>query len=292
MNLISIFSRFPDQDACIEHLESVRWGDEPHCPHCGGIRVARKADSGRKGRWNCRDCKSSFNVLSGTIMEKTKLPLQKWFLAIGLVINAKKSLSSHQLGRDLDMNQKSAWFMQQRIRAHMASEQGPLLQGIIEADETYIGGKPRKANRKEDRKPAKRGRGAENKIKVLGAVERGGKVAAQVMNRLRGPDIIRFLRKTVDPVGSLMITDEYTAYNAVRPMMAHAVINHSVQYADGDIHTNTIEGFWALVKRAWFGSHHKYTERFAPLFVAESAWKYNQRGNPHAFASFLRSIFP
>ena len=185
MNLLTIFSRFPDQDACIEHLESVRWGDEPHCPHCGGIQVARKADGERKGRWNCRDCKSSFNVLSGTIMEKTKLPLQKWFLAIGLVINAKKSLSSHQLARDLDMNQKSAWFMQQRIRAQMASEQRPMLQGIIEADETYIGGKPRKANRAEDRKPAKRGRGAENKTKVIGAVERDGKVAANMMQRLR-----------------------------------------------------------------------------------------------------------
>ena len=290
MNLISICSRFPDQDACIEHLEFVRWGDEPHCPHCGGMKVARKADGERKGRWNCRDCKSSFNVLSSTIFEKTKLPLQKWFLAIGLVINAKKSLSSHQLARDLDLNQKSAWFMQQRIRAQMASEQGTMLQGIIEADETYIGGKPRKANRAEDRKPAKRGRGAENKIKVLGAVERGGKVAAQVMQRLRGRDIIQFLRKTIEPNGSLLMTDEFTAYNVARPMMAHAVINHSVAYADGETHTNTIEGFWALLKRSWFGSHHRYTEHYAPLFVAEQAWKYNRRGNGHAFADFMQSI--
>ena len=133
-------------------------------PHCGGVRVARKADGERKGRWSCRDCKSSFNVLSGTLFEKTRLPLQKWFLAIGLVLNAKKSLSSHQLARDLGLNQKSAWFMQQRIRAQMASEQGPLLQGIVEMDETCIGGRPREANKAEDRKPAKRGRGAENTI--------------------------------------------------------------------------------------------------------------------------------
>lgn len=291
MNLLTIFTRFPDHDSCLEHMEAARWGDAPHCPHCGGIRVARKADGDRKGRWNCHDCHGSFNVLSGTIFEKTRLPLQKWFLAIGLIINAKKSLSSHQLARDLDMNQKSAWFMQQRIRAQMASEQGPMLQGIIEADETYVGGKPRKANRSEDRKPAKRGRGAENKIKVLGAVERGGKVAAQVMNQLRGQDIIRFLRKTVDPAGSVLMTDEYTAYNAVKPIMAHAVINHSVAYADGDTHTNTIEGFWALLKRAWYGSHHRYTEHYAPLFVAESAWKYNHRRNPNAFAGFLQGLF-
>ena len=168
MNLITIFSRFPDQESCIEHVETARWHDDPHCPHCGGLKVARKADGERFGRWNCHDCKSSFNALSGTIFEKTKVPLQKWFLAIGLMVNAKKSLSSHQLARDLELNQKTAWFMQQRIRAQMASEQRPMLQGILEADETYIGGKPRKANRKEDRKPAKRGRGAENKIKVLG----------------------------------------------------------------------------------------------------------------------------
>ena len=161
MNLIDLFSRYPDHDSCLAHLESIRWGDEPHCPHCGGVRVARKADGERKGRWSCRDCKSSFNVLSGTLFEKTRLPLQKWFLAIGLVLNAKKSLSSHQLARDLGLNQKSAWFMQQRIRAQMASEQGPLLQGIVEMDETCIGGRPRKASKAEDRKPAKRGRGAE-----------------------------------------------------------------------------------------------------------------------------------
>lgn len=291
MNLLSIFSRFPDHDACLEHLESLRWRDDPNCPHCGGIRVARKADGERRGRWNCRDCKSSFNVLSGTIFEKTKLPLQKWFLAVGLVVNAKKSLSSHQLARDLNLNQKSAWFMQQRIRAQMASEQGPMLQGILEADETYIGGKPRKANRSEDRKPAKRGRGT-SKLKVLGVKERGGRVAAQAAKRLDGRTIMRFFRGVVDPAGSVLMTDEYSAYNVVRPMMAHAVINHSVAYVDGDTHTNSIEGFWALVKRAWFGSHHKYSEQYAPLFIAEAVWKHNERKNPHAFSDFLRRVFP
>ena len=149
MNLINIFTRFPDQESCLAHMEKVRWGDDPHCPHCGGAKVARKADGHRVGRWNCHDCKSSFNVLSGTIFEKTKLPLQKWFMAIGLMVNAKKSLSSCQLARDLDLNQKSAWYMQQRIRAEMATKQGSiLLQGVIEADETYVGGKPRKRNRR------------------------------------------------------------------------------------------------------------------------------------------------
>ena len=144
MNLITIFSRFPDQESCIEHLEALRWAGDPFCPHCGDTDVARKAENERLGRWNCHGCKSSFNVLSGTIFQKTKIPLQKWFLAIGLVVNAKKSLSSHQLARDLQVTQPSAWYMQQRIRAAMATEEGELLHGIVEADETYIGGKPRK----------------------------------------------------------------------------------------------------------------------------------------------------
>ena len=147
MNLLTIFTRYPDQEACIEHLEKVRWGGEAHCPHCGCTSVARKQENDRIGRWNCHGCNSSFNVLSGTIFEKTKVPLQKWFLAIALVINAKKSLSSCQLSRDLELNQKTAWYMQQRIRAAMLTTDVDMLQGIVEADETYVGGKPRKRNK-------------------------------------------------------------------------------------------------------------------------------------------------
>ena len=136
MNILSLIARFPDQHACITHLEQVRWGDKPACPHCGSLRVARKAENQRIGRWNCHDCKASFNVLSKTIMQKTKIPLVKWFAAIALIVNAKKSLSSCQLARDLEMNQGSAWYIMQRIRAAMAADQGAFLRGIIEADET------------------------------------------------------------------------------------------------------------------------------------------------------------
>ena len=291
MNLITINHRYPDQEACISHLERVRWADEPHCPHCGAAKVARKAEGDRIGRWNCHECQASFNVLSGTIFEKTKIPLQKWFLAICLMVNAKKSLSSPQLARDLDMNQKSAWYMQQRIRAAMAADQAPMLQGIVEADETFVGGKPRKGNRRDDDKPGPRGR-ATKKTPVVGAVERGGKVVARMATDLTGKGILQFLRDTVDPQGTLLVTDEYAAYKwAARDCYQHAVINHAVAYADGDTHTNTIEGFWSLLKRAWYGSHHHYTKHWMPLFVAEAAWKYNHRNSDDAFASFMRRIF-
>ena len=290
MNLITIFRRFPDQQACIEHLEAIRWSDDPHCPKCGSTHVARKCDGERVGRWNCHDCHASFNVLAGTIFEKTRIPLQKWFLAIGLMVNAKKSLSSYQLARDVELTQPTALYMQQRIRAAMAEDQADLLHGIVEADETYVGGKPRKGNKRHGDGPgAPRGRGT-RKMPVIGAVERGGEVSARVADDLTGKGIIRFLKETVDPRGSLLITDEYKAYNAAKANYNHAVINHSVAYADGETHTNTIEGFWALLKRAWYGSHHHYSRRLAPLFIAEAAWKYNHREDDSAFSAFLRGV--
>ena len=292
MNVFKITARFPDQEACIEHLERVRFNPRAICPHCGSYDVARKAENDRVGRWNCHDCKSSFNVLSGTIFANSKIPLQKWFMAIGLMLNAKKSLSSPQLSRDIEVPQKASWYMQQRIRAEMTNKQGEImLHGIIEADETYLGPKPRKRNKRDDNEPkAPRGRGT-RKTPVIGAVERGGKVVAQVAGDLTGRGVMRFLRKTVDPAGSLLITDEYRAYRAVRSTIPHAVINHSERYADGLTHTNTIEGFWSLLKRAWYGTHHHYRKHYIPLYVGEACWKYNERNNRRAFGSFLAGCF-
>ena len=283
---------YPTQEACIEHLEAIRWGDVPVCPLCNSDQVARKRENKLVGRWNCHECKSSFNVLSGTVLEKTKIPLQKWFLAFALLINAKKSISSHQLARDLDLTQPTAWYLAHRIRTAMAQDrtEDDLLQGIVEADETFIGGKPRKANRKADRVKHSGGRGGK-KVTVLGAVERGGRVKTQVTGYVRGWDILRFLKRSIDPRRTELLTDEYRGYNSMSSIVPHYVINHSQQYADGDVHTNTIEGFWALVKRAWYGTHHHYTTRYMPLYMAESSWKYNARKNPLAFETLLRGLF-
>lgn len=140
MNLIDIFETFPTQQSCISHLEDIRWGDAPACPLCASSHVARKKEGQKVGRWNCHTCKSSFNVLSGTIFEKTHVPLQKWFLAINLMLNAKKSLSSYQLSRALQLTQPTTWYMQQRIRSSM-SQPDRMLYSLVEADETYIGGR-------------------------------------------------------------------------------------------------------------------------------------------------------
>ena len=288
MNLIEVMGRFPDQESCIEHLERIRWQDKAYCPHCGSIDVVRKTEDGvgRVGRYHCHDCGASFKVTCGTVFHGTKIPLQKWFMAIALIMNAKKSLSSYQLARDLDLKQKAAWYLMTRIRAEMAKKGGVLLQGIIEADETYIGGKPRKANKKEDRENAKRGRGTE-KDAIIGAVQRGGKVVAQLAPNLTGRTILNFIKSFVNIKDSELITDEYRAYELVGKEMKHTIINHQEQFVDGDTHTNTIEGFWSLLKRAWYGSHHHYSTAYTPLYVAEGCYKYNYR-EMDMFTKFIK----
>ena len=290
MNLIEVMERFPDQESCISHLEQIRWQNGTYCPHCGSIDVVRKKEDGigRIGRWNCHDCRASFKVTCGTMLHGVKIPLQKWFLAISLVMNAKKSLSSHQLARDLDLNQKTAWSIMTRIRAEMASQSSVILQGIVEADETYLGGKPRPKNRKEDTPKHARGRGTD-KTPILGAVQRGGQVIAQVATELTSRGILEFLNKFVKPDGSILMTDESTLYNQVE--MDRQSVNHQECFVDGIIHTNTIEGFWSLLKRAWFGSHHHYERKYTPLYLAEAAFKYNHRKNRRIFSTFLRECF-
>ncbi|RKU13829.1 hypothetical protein C6501_09070 [Candidatus Poribacteria bacterium] len=289
MNLIEVIKHFPDQESCIAFLENIRWGNTPICAHCGSLKVNNRHEKkeGLIGRWNCQDCKASFKVTCNTLFHGTKIPLQKWFAAISLMINAKKSLSSHQLARDLELNQKTAWYMMQKIRAEMAVKGNTLLKGIIEADETYIGGKPRKGNKRADDEPVKRGRGT-SKTPVIGAVERGGHVIAKVADDLTGQSIMRFIKDVASIEDSELMTDEFKGYLAIGREMKHHIINHKEQYVDGDVHTNTIEGFWSLLKRAWYGTHHHYSVAWMPLYVAEACYKYNYRDHDDVFWKFLR----
>ena len=286
MNLIHLCQQFPDQQACIAHLERLRWPVQAVCPLCGSDHVARKADKVRVGRWNCHDCKSRFNVLLGTIFRGTHLPLQTWFLAIALMVHTKKSLSSHQRARDLGLGQRSAWSMQQRIRQAMATDERHLLQGIIEADETYVGGKPRTKSQHN-----KRGRGTP-KVPVLGAVQRNGDVQAEVTDDTQGKTILAFIKRMVNPADAVLITDAYRAYRTAGETITDAVVDHQQGYVhpqDAGVHINTIEGFWGHLKRAWYGAHHRYTRRWMPLFVAEACWKYNHREDNDGFNGLLRA---
>ena len=291
MNLSTIFQRFPDQEACIEHLERVRWRDYPYCPRCGSDKVARKAEAYRVGRWNCHKCHASFNVLSGTIFEKTKLPLQKWFMAIGIMVNAKNKVSSHQLARDLDLNQKSAWFMQRRIQAAMIEDQSPMLRGIVETNETDTTAKHRKENKSEDRKLVK-GDQSTDETPNNKSVERGRNVIAHVTKNPSSTGIFCLLQEAVGTVGVLLIIEDYWVYAAATHGHNHYTsINHSIAYVDDDARTNLIKDFWALTRRAWYWwyLHHRYHRRL--LFVEGVSRKGQHRKTESWLGGFLRRIF-
>ena len=288
MDLITVVNRYPDQESCIAHLELARFDKRgAFCPYCGGTKVARKRENSRVGRWNCYECGSSFNVLQGTIFQKTKIPLQKWFVAVALMIGAKKSLSSHQMARSLDMSQRTAWYLMQRIRAGMASEEQALLRDIIEVDETYVGGRVRW---KEGDKTDHRGRGT-NKVTVIGAVQRGGSVYAEVAEGVTGRDVMEFIKRVSDVSETTLITDQFPSYRIMDTIMRHLTISHSTRYVEGAVHTNTIEGFWSQLKRAWFGQHHHYSKTHMPLYISEACWKYNKRHEEpeDTFNEYLRS---
>ena len=276
MNIVEIFEQFPTQKHCIDHLEKSRWDGKPKCPYCQSLNTAPS-----QHRHRCYDCKTSFSVTVGTIFHHTHLPLQKWFLAIMLMLNAKKGLSALQLSRDLKVNKNTAWRITMQVRKAMAqSEHRNLLTGIVEMDETYVGGKPRRGSRG-DRPDGQhtRGRGTK-KAPVVGAVERGGNVTAKTVakDKLKGRHLRAFVRARIDTERAGLITDEYKGYLGMSKVLPHAVIKHSDWYVDGDLHTNTIEGFWALLKRGMFGQFHSVSRKHLQRYIDEFCYRYNLRG--------------
>lgn len=210
MNIIQVFKKFPTQESCVEHLEKARWGKTPVCPYCGSTNT-NSLES--ELRHHCNGCRKSFSVTVGTIFHHTHIGLQYWFLLIGLMLNAKKGLSACQAARDLEMRRPTVWSMMHRIRKAMV-DSGELLSGIIEMDETYIGGKPRKGNDRDDDidggNKSTRGRGTK-KTPVVGAVERGGNVKAKSTSKyeLKAADLQSLVRDNVDLANSMLLTDEY-----------------------------------------------------------------------------------
>jgi len=279
MNIIQIFQKFPTQQSCIEHLENLRWPNKIICPYCGsGHNYPLKNEF----RHHCNTCRKSFSVTVNTIFHDTRVPLQKWFLAISLILNAKKGISARQLARDIEVNKDTAWSMAMRIRDGMNEDIG-LLNGIVEMDETYVGGKPRKICKKDDDDDLpknKRGRGT-NKQPVIGMVERKGRVKANKINKneLNIKYLNELIRKNINKNGSVLITDEYKGYNKVSKILKHYQINHQKEYANGEIHTNSIESFWAILKRGIVGQFHKVSKKYLDKYLDEFCFRYNRRKN-------------
>lgn len=285
MNIVEVYRLFPTQDACLEHLEKVRWHGKPICPYCKSNRVSALP---KEKRHHCNNCNTSFSVTVGTIFHKTKVDFQKWFVAISLVLNAKKGISSRQLSRDIQVNKDTAWYMAMRIRKATA-EYGELLQGIVEVDETYIGGKPRKGSGGSSNPSSgqnKRGRGTK-KVPVVGLVERGGKVHARVSKKVDGISLSRIIKEHVDIESATVFTDEWNGYRRIGEFVPHFTVDHRIQYANGEVHTNTAEGFWALLKRGIVGQYHKVSIRYLPKYIDEFCYRYNNRNNIVIFEQTL-----
>jgi transposase-like protein len=270
----------PNDDDARETLERLRWPNGPVCPHCGVVDSAYKikpmvGSSTRKGLWKCRECRKQFTVTVGTVFADTHIKLGVWVAAIKLMAASKKGISAHQLHRMLGITYKSAWFMAHRIRlASTKSPLAPKLRGVVEVDETYVGGKDR--NRHAHKRKGITGGGG--KTAVLALVERGGDVNAMTVRKVTGAILKPMIEANVDK-GARLITDSYFGYRKVGQTMAsHETVNHGAgEYVRGDVHTNTAEGFFSLLKRGIVGTFHHVDERHLWRYVDEFAFRYNNR---------------
>lgn len=271
--LQDLFQYFRNEDIARDFLEKQRWKDgRIVCPLCGKKGAYRNADM---RTYCCRDqkCKNKFTVTVGTMMEGTKLPLSKWFAAIWLITAHKKGISSCQLARDLGIGQKAAWFLNHRIR-EMVTEKAPeLLQDIVSADETYIGGKWK--NMKKTKRTRLQDAGTETKVPVMGMMEREGKVRLKVIGMDSFKDVVR---QNVD-TKAILVTDEHTGYKGLEnEYNGHVTINHSqLEFIRDGFTTNNVEGVFGLFKRSIIGIYHQVSPAHLQRYCNEASYRYNTR---------------
>lgn len=272
----------PNETACRNYLELILWKGVPVCPHCGcknEDHYKLKVKGVFKGMYKCKDCKERFTVTIGTIFEGSHIDLRKWFIAVYIFSSHKKGISSHQLARDLGITQKSAWFMLGRIRyAFQSKSLSTKMEGVIQADESFFGGKNK--NRHADKKVLEsQGRSVKDKTPVLGMMKMGGEVHLSVVPDTKAKTLKPIIEKLVEQ-GSIVVTDEWPAYKGLSTQYSHVVINHrDNEYVRGAFHTNTIEGFWSLLKRGIYGIYHQVSPKHLHRYCDEFAFRYNSRKN-------------
>ena len=274
-NIIEFQQYFHSEEVCREYLERKRWNGISTCPFCGSHPVYRFAD-GKRFKCAQKDCNKKFTVTVGTIYENSKVPLQKWFLAMFLISNHKKGISSCQLARNLGVTQKSAWFILHRIRDMHREKTAAKFDNVVQVDETYVGGKSK--NRHADKKiPNSQGRSTKDKTPVLGAVDLNTQVAIQVVPDTKAAIIRPIIEKWVRE-GAIMVTDEWHSYNVLSEKFFHVVVKHiEGEYVRGAFTTNNIENYWSQLKRGIYGIYHHVSAKHLQRYCEEFAYKYNTR---------------
>lgn len=276
-NIFEFQKEFSDEEKCRAYLEQQRWGDTPACPCCGSTNVKRFETNKRIFKCREKECRKKFSVTVGTIYENTKIPLRTWFLATYILAVHSKGISSLQLASWLGVTQKTAWFLNHRIREMLTITAPELLDGIVEVDETYVGGS--ESNKHASKRTVKGGTG--NKDMVLGLVQRDGQVRTRVIDKTDANIVIPVIKELV-ATDAIMVTDTHNAYNNLHLDYTHKRVNHRVKeyvrYEDGlKIHTNSIEGFWNVLKKQIVGIHHQVSEKHLQRYCDESAFRYNHR---------------
>lgn len=272
MDFAALIERFGSEDKCHTYLEQLRWPDGVKCPRCGSDKISRIA---ARRQFDCDSCRYQFSVRVGTIFHDSKLPLWKWFLATYMITHAKKGVAALRLQTMLGVSYKTAWFLSHRIRSAMAKPDQPKLLGIVEVDETWIGGKVKTLDRKQWK----------NKRLVAGALQRNGEVRFGIVKNQRRAVLHRFIAEKVHNDATAIFTDSLKSYDGIKDYNTeHQSVNHMEgEYVRGQVHVNGIEGVWGLVKRSVYGTYHHISPKHLPAYLEERAFVFNNRENPHIF---------
>jgi transposase-like protein len=279
MNLPKLIEQFGDNEKCRARLTQLRWPKGVACPRCDSTSISRVIG---RDQYDCNSCRYQFSTTSGTIFHDTHLPLSKWFLAIYLMTESKKGMSALQMKRTLNVSYETAWYLCHRIRAAMRDINAELLRGIVEVDETYVGGKTRHM-----------GRGYKgNKAIAIGAIQRGGKIRLQVITHATKAVLHKFIADNTAPDTEAIYTDELPAYWGIDDAdTRHESVCHSAEeWVRGDVHTNGIENVWSLLKRSIIGSYHRVSIKHLDAYLDELEHRFNNRKNEYIFRDTLMKL--